>query len=133
MSNSNRGTYVASRCRHAPMWRELRDRGFRINATWIDEAGAGETADMMLLWDRISREVSLSSRLVLYIEPADFPIKGALVEAGMAIACLIPVMIVAPKVKLDASFRPIGSWMRHPMVHTYRNIDDAMAGADICM
>lgn len=88
---------------------------------------------MMALWDRIAREVSSSSRLVLYIEPNDFPLKGALVEAGMAIASLVPVMVVAPKVTLDASFRPIGSWMRHPLVHTYRSIDSAMEGADLCM
>lgn len=64
-----RGTYVASRTHHAPMWRGLREQGYRINSTWIDEAGPGQTADMAELWERIAREVTQSSRLVLYIEP----------------------------------------------------------------
>lgn len=132
-TENNRGTYVASRVHHAKIWRELRAEGYRINSTWIDEAGQGETPDMSRLWSRIAREVASSSRFVLYIEPYDFPLKGALVEAGIALANLIPIMIVAPRVKLDKSFRPIGSWMCHHMVHSYDSIEDAMEGADICM
>jgi hypothetical protein len=40
------GIYVASRVKHAPMWRGLRDmQRLPINSTWIDEDGEGETAD----------------------------------------------------------------------------------------
>jgi hypothetical protein len=131
--NSNRGTYVASRTRHAAMWRAVRAEGYRINSTWIDEAGPGQTADMAELWERIAREVSQSALLVLYIEPEDFPLKGALVEVGMAIGSLIPVHVVAPRVTLDASFRPIGSWMRHSIVRVFPDVDTAMADADLDM
>lgn len=116
------------------MWKILRsDGGYRINSTWIDEAGPGETPSMSALWDRIAVEVGSSSRLVLYVEPTDFPLKGALVEVGMAIAHLIPVMVVAPGVTLDSSCRPIGSWARHPLVTFHGSVESAMEGADLCM
>jgi hypothetical protein len=115
------------------MWRALRDEGYSITSTWIDEAEAGQTGDMSELWTRIAREVSESGRLVLYVEPNDFPLKGALIEVGMAIALLVPVMVVAPAVLIDASYRPIGSWMKHPLVTRCIDVERAMEGADICM
>lgn len=115
------------------MWRAVRADGYRITSTWIDEAGPGETHDMAELWERIAREVATSARLVLYIEPADFPLKGALVEAGMALAHLIPVMVVAPAVVLDDGCRPIGGWIRHPLVRRRDSIEAAMLGADLCL
>lgn len=130
----NRGTYVASRTHHAAMWRGIRDEGYRITSTWIDEAGPGETPDLGQLWDRIAREVEASSRLVLYIEPDDFPLKGALVEVGMAIAAKVPIRVVAPLVKLEPrSCRPIGSWVLHPFVRMCASLDEALEGADLCL
>jgi len=131
---NSRGTYVASRTHHAPMWRALRDDGWRITSTWIDEAGPGQTADLGELWDRIAREVGESSRLVLYVEPDDFPLKGALIEVGVAIGVRIPIRVVAPRVELEPrSLRPIGSWVRHPFVRMCGSIDEAMEGADLCL
>lgn len=130
---TNRGTYVASRVHHASIWRAVRADGYRITSTWIDEAGPGQTSDMSELWQRIASEVTTSSRLVLYVEPSDFPLKGALVEVGMALAYLIPIVVVAPAVVLDDGCRPIGSWIRHPLVRRLNSIDAAMADADLCM
>lgn len=114
------GVYVASRAsvpERPAMWRRLRDAGYPIISTWIDEAGAGETADNGELWARIAREISGAERLVLYVEPEDFPLKGALVEVGMAIAAGVPVVVVAPNVPLEVhTLRPLGSWAAHPMV-----------------
>lgn len=99
------------------MWRTLRTCGFEIISSWIDEDGEGETSDFVDLWTRIRNEVTTADRLILYIEPGDFPLKGALVEVGMALAANVPVFVVAPKVTLDLrSMRPIGSWMAHPLV-----------------
>ena len=40
------GIYVASKSKHGPMWQSLRESGWQISATWIDESGPGQTADM---------------------------------------------------------------------------------------
>lgn len=112
--------YVASRAsvpERAAMWRELRDSGVDVISSWIDEDGEGETADWSKLWKRIGDEVAASDALILYAEPSDFPLKGALIEAGMALAHGLPVYVVAPRVELGTfKNRPIGSWVSHPLV-----------------
>ena len=57
-----------------------------VKSSWIDEAGAGETEDIADLWARVLREVEACDRLVLYVEADDFPLKGALIEVGAALA-----------------------------------------------
>lgn len=125
----SKGVYVASRAsvpKRSEMWRFLRDSGMLINASWIDESGPGETADIAELWARIESEIRRSVGLILYAEAGDFPLKGALIEAGIAIGIGIPIRIVAPKVTLEpVSFRPLGSWVRHPMVKFSATVGDA--------
>jgi len=114
------GVYVASRAsipERGQMWRDLRASGVNVTSSWIDEDGPGETADFADLWPRIEREVTSSERLICYLEPDDFPIKGVLIEIGMALAAKVPVVIVAPDIELEGrTFRPLGSWIRHPLV-----------------
>lgn len=123
--------YVASRAsipERSAMWRALRDDGLAITSTWIDEAGEGETACMADLWARIEREVSVADALILYAEPDDFPLKGALIEVGMAIGMGKPVLVVAPDVALEAkSMRPLGSWAMHPKVTFHPTMQSALA------
>jgi hypothetical protein len=89
----------------------------RISATWIDEDGRGETADFGELWQRLEEEIKSSTALLLYVEPDDFPLKGALVEVGMAIAMGKPVLVFHPGVEIDqVTYRPLGSWIKHPGV-----------------
>ncbi len=108
--------YVASRVRHAGMWQKLRAT-YPINSTWIDEAGDGETADLAKLWERIHVEVLMARAIVLYVEPNDFPLKGALIEVGMALAVGKPIFVSACDVELEErSLRPLGSWLHHPRV-----------------
>lgn len=129
---TNVGTYIASRAslaERSAAWRRLRDDGWKITCSWIDEAGAGQSTDIESLWSRIEQEIAGSERLVLYVEPEDFPLKGALIEVGMAIAHRIPIRVVAPGVVLDpVSFRPIGSWVRHPLVAFADTMDEALEG-----
>lgn len=131
MSN---GTYIASRAsipERSAAWRKLRDDGWHIVSSWIDEAGEGQTEDMADLWSRIEREVCCAERLILYVEPGDFPLKGALIEVGMALASEIKVFVVAPRVELEPrSCRPIGSWMHHPCVKQVHSIEEALEGAN---
>lgn len=109
------------------MWRKLRDAGAPIISSWIDEDGPGQTQDFGELWTRIAREVTSADGLILYVEPDDFPLKGALVEVGMALAVERPVYVVAPAVKLETrSLRPLGSWASHPLVHFAPTVADAI-------
>lgn len=112
--------YVASRAsipERSEMWRAFRKDGNQITSSWIDEAGEGETADFNELWRRITAEIEEAHKLILYAEPNDFPLKGALIEAGIAIGMGKQVIVCLPNVKLEGrTCRPIGSWIEHPLV-----------------
>ena len=126
---SSAGIYIASRAYRAARWRQLRDiEGWQITSSWIDEAGTGESTDLGNLWTRIEAEIAKSKLLILYVETEDFPLKGALIEVGMALATPIPICIVAPGVVLNpVSFRPLGSWVRHPRVTFCDTLTEAQA------
>lgn len=117
--------YIASRAsipERAAMWRRFREGGVRITSSWIDEAGPGETECFTELWERIFGEIVAADVLVLYAEAGDFPLKGALIEAGIAVGLGKPVIVCLPDVHLEGlTHRPIGSWIMHPLV---RRIDD---------
>lgn len=125
-----RGIYVASRAsvpERGAMWRALRADGVPISATWIDEDGEGATGDFGELWDRIRREVTGSVALILYAEPGDFPLKGAYVEVGMALAVGLPIYAILPGVALEQrSMRPVGSWLLHPLVEVMESVEAAV-------
>jgi hypothetical protein len=124
------GVYVASRASvpaRSEMWRRLRSEGFPIISTWIDEAGEGETQDFGELWTRIAREIASARGLVLYAEPGDFPLKGALIEVGLALGMGKPVGVVLPGVELDGrTLRPVGSWFSHHLVCGYETVEGAL-------
>lgn len=120
------GFYVASRAsvpERPAAWRRFREDGWPIVSTWIDEAGEGETADNGELWQRIDREIASCAALILYVAADDFPLKGAYIEVGMALARGKPVAVVLDGVELQPrSLRPLGSWAAHPLVKFYPNV-----------
>lgn len=120
--------YVAGRAtaERKAMWRRLRADGFPIISSWIDEDDAPESyAD---LWRLIEFEVASATVLLFYAEPDDLPVRGALVEVGMALAAGVPVVAVLPGVDLDErTWRPIGSWLAHPDVMIPETLDIALA------
>jgi len=119
--------YGASRTIHADMWKALRADGVDLTSTWIDEAGVGETQSLSVLWENILCDVIACDLLVLYAPLGDYPLKGALVEVGMALALGKRVRIVIPGVTLERpSMRPVGSWMMHPLCSLALNIDNAV-------
>lgn len=123
--------YVASRAsipERAAMWHRLRDDGWQITSSWIDEAGEGETADFTDLWDRIMREIAAANKLVLFAEAGDFPLKGAILEAGIALGMGKSVVVCLPGVTLEGrTQRPIGSWLAHRNVIRCDSLRSAMA------
>jgi hypothetical protein len=121
--------YVASRTARAEMWRELRAAGYPIVSPWIDEARPAQTADLADLWEQIARDIQDSKHLVLYAEPADFPLKGALVEVGIALGAEVPVVVCLPGVVLEqGTFRPLGSWVSSPLVTRQDDVELALRG-----
>jgi hypothetical protein len=121
--------YVASRAsidERPRMWRDLRDAGWPISSSWIDEAGPEETKCFGDLWTRIAQEITASRGVVLYVRPDDFPLKGALIEVGMAMGQNKRIGIVAPGLVLEEPhLRPIGSWVRHPLVRFFPELETA--------
>lgn len=130
---SRRGTYIASRAsipERSAAWRKLRADGWAISASWIDATGDNEPDDLSELWLKIQEEVCSSERLVLYVEPEDLPLKGALVEVGMALAVGIKVFVVTPGITMDRETgRPLGSWAFHPNVRLVPDMETALKGA----
>ena len=118
--------YVCSRVKHAPYWIALREKGISIVSSWIDEAGDNETEDFGELWKRIESEIySDCNALLMMVYPEDFPLKGALVEVGIALAYNKKIYIYAPNVILEGrTFRPLGSWIKHPNVTFIDNIEN---------
>lgn len=111
------GIYVASKTKHAHIWKSFRKKGFPIISTWIDEAGPGETNDLSDLWIRCIQEASKCDILIAYIEDGD-ELKGALVEIGAALGNRVPVFAVG---------KFPGSFINHPLVSCFDSLDDAFA------
>lgn len=122
--------YVASRTHHAELWKAWRAEGHNIISSWIDEAGAGETKDLSELWNRIVNEVRSCNALVIYAgSENDFPLKGAYVEVGVALALNIPVSLVLGSVLTSDMARGLGSWINHPLVSQYNSVGEALKDA----
>lgn len=113
--------YTASKTKHAHRWQALRDQGHPVTATWIDEAGEGQTADYAELADRCRRDIEAAEYVLLYCEPGE-TLKGALVEAGMALALGKPVRCVGRCDSLSRVFD------RHPLWREYESVPAALAG-----
>jgi hypothetical protein len=124
--------YVASRASNLDrprMWAQVRARhGYHFTSTWVDIALAGTALDLTDLWTDIAAEIAACDCLVLYVAPEDFPLKGAFVEVGMALALGKAVRVVAPGVVLDpVDCKPLGSWAKHPLVEFASTVEAAMA------
>lgn len=134
-----RGTYIASRAslpERSEAWRKLRDvDGYLIVSSWIDVVtqplNEDDTKPLHTIWENITQEVTTAERVIVYAEPDDFPLKGTLVEVGMALAVGTPIYLVLPGVDIEAdTFRPIGSWINHPLVSLVDTMDEALMKAD---
>lgn len=136
--------YAASRAsipQRPALWRALRAQGACIVSSWIDASEDEPDTDLSTLWARIEVEIRSCDRLVLYARPEDFPLKGALVEVGMALGMGKPVVVVLEDCELNPStLRPLGSWCRHPDIrfeHDLRRAvlsprDAAESGKALC-
>lgn len=94
MKISDVTVYVASKTKHAEMWKDLRRSGkVRVISTWIDEAGKGESIDRADLAARCIQEVIASDCLIVYYEEGEY-FKGAFIEIGAALAAEKPIYAI---------------------------------------
>jgi hypothetical protein len=87
-----------------------------ICATWIDEAGEGESASLEDLARRCIQEATTASALVLYSEPDDV-LKGGLIEVGAALAAGVPVHSVGISANWSVTFACHPLWTVHQTLH----------------
>jgi hypothetical protein len=114
------GIYVASKAKHGDFWRTLRDQGYPICSTWIDECKLGRNATEF--WSRVINEVSTADALVHLLYQREVP-KDALVEVGAALASAVPVFWVGRK--FYCRF--------HPLVTMCSTLDEALERARGCI
>lgn len=116
--------YLASKIKYAPTLRALRTTwdgmGLNIHSRWLDQAEFEEQADPVefsIFWLVDEEDVRTAKVVVVYGEAGD-ELRGALVEAGMAIALGILVIVVGD----SPSF---GTWVNHPGVLRARTLGHA--------
>lgn len=102
--------YIASKTRHAAKWRKLREKGFEIISTWIDEAGKGETKDFKDLAIRCINEAKTADKVILYSDN-DENLKGALMEVGAALANNIRVYVVGYSPSFETALNQHPLWI----------------------
>ena len=115
--------YIASKLCHADKWHELRE-------TWPEVVfvmrwpfcHVGNIPDdpvfAKIFWEQDLEDVSKSDVVLVYAEPGE-KLRGALVEAGMAIAlgkCVICVGV---------EHQDFGTWTHHPLVHRVVDLGEA--------
>jgi hypothetical protein len=133
------GIYVASKTWHAGMWCKLRAKGYPIASSWIDtvdDAGFDHVGNNIeSLWLKIlAQDLSLHNcrGVVLYATKSDFPLRGALIEVGMALALGHRIAVVMSDYQIDPrNYQPLGSWFMHPAVRLYKTIDAAFESFEL--
>jgi hypothetical protein len=113
---SEKKIYIASKTIHADKWRNLRDEGWNIISTWIDEAGPGESASLPDLWLRCISESGNADVVIVYREPGEV-LKGAFIEVGSALQAGVQVLEVGCE---EFSF------INHPLVGVCYSLVDAL-------
>ncbi len=115
--------YPASKLRHGPMWRDLdaQTPAVQFHARWLkhNKIGTPDTADKAReFWLQDVQDIKDADCVFVYAEPDDH-LRGALVEAGIAIAFGVSVCVIG----IHADY---GTWQHHPRVHHATDMADAL-------
>jgi nucleoside 2-deoxyribosyltransferase len=112
--------YFASKLQHASMWNNLKDPRIHAHARWLKhiEYGTKETSsNARIFWEEDLEDIASSDFVVVYAEEGEH-LRGALVEAGMAIALKIPVILIG-------DHPDYGTWQHHRNVVKFDTLEEA--------
>ena len=118
---------VGSKKKYAGMWRELRDEGYNIISTWIDNIGRTEK-QFVGLSQSCLKEATEAQYLIIYYKPGDF-LKGALVEIGAALSAGTYVRCILDTdkcIEVPRMMRHIFNF--HPLWQNYSSLESALNG-----
>lgn len=114
--------YTASKLKHAPLWRRLSEEWTELDfvARWptghVDNIPDTEYY-AKVFWQQDYEDV-LASDVVLVFAEGDDKLRGALIEAGLAIAFGNAVIVVG-------EHSDYGTWQFHPSVHRVPSLAEA--------
>jgi len=114
--------YGASKIAHADLWKRLRLEWPEIHFTarWPTlHVGTvpDEPAFASVFWEHDLADIRSADAVLVYAEPED-KLRGALVEAGMALALRQRVVVVG-------EHPDFGTWQYHPLVSRVPDLDSA--------
>jgi hypothetical protein len=114
--------YTASKLSTAPLWRELSKKWPHVlfHARWLkhNEIGTPDLREYAgRFWQEDEQDVKCSDAVLVYAKEGEH-LRGALVEAGMAIAYTIPIIVVG-------THPDYGTWQYHPCVERVKDLDEA--------
>ena len=115
--------YTASKLHKASLWISLRREwtGIEFTARWSDLVGrVDDSSDKAArtFWLHDIEDVKKSDSLLLLADPED-KLRGALVEAGVALGLGKHVMVVG-------SHPDFGSWHNHPLVSHAESVTEGL-------
>jgi len=115
--------YFASKINKRDYWKSLclENDHFIAHARWLKQVGFEQEqtpANMRVAWMQDEEDVMQADVVVVYGEK-DEHLRGALVEAGMAIAFRVPVIVVG-------DHPDFGTWQHHPGVKRAADLDEAI-------
>lgn len=114
--------YTASKLSKAAMWRELNKKWPHVifHARWLkhNEIGTPDLPEYApRFWMEDQQDVKTADAVLVYAEEGEH-LRGALVEAGMAIAFIVPVIVVG-------EHPDYGTWRHHPCVTQVADLNEA--------
>jgi nucleoside 2-deoxyribosyltransferase len=111
--------YTASKLVHAPLWRILVEDwpGVEFVARWPFNEFPDEATFARVFWEHDLEDVGRCDVVLVYAAYDD-KLRGALVEAGMALALGKQVIVVG-------DHRDYGTWRHHPRVHGVADLEQA--------
>lgn len=102
--------YLAGSSRDAEIIEEeaqlLQERGHRVISTWHHDAPHFDQMSKSLLWEICTQQVAAADACVVYPPYGDKPLRGAIFEAGFAVALRKKLIIVMPKLH-------VGDWIHY--------------------
>lgn len=115
--------YPASKLSRAPLWREAERLypNLFLTARWLRhvEIGTPDSPENARdFWPEDFDDIRSSDAVFVWAEGEEH-LRGALVEAGYAIAHSIPVYVIG-------EHRDYGTWQYHPMVQRVSSIGEAL-------